>query len=150
MRCRKSRYASPYMDGEISERKKKMFEAHLGSCPECAGFLAELHRMREIFLQAEFHHAPLGFPARVPAKVRAGERSGFGWMIPMFKGFAEAAAVLAVITLGLVSGELLMNGAMSQKTGGFAASFSLDIFDPVPPDSVGGTYLAMMEVDDEK
>jgi hypothetical protein len=30
------------------------------------------------------------------------------------------------------------------------SSFSLDVFDPAPPDSVGGVYLAMMEARHEK
>ena len=55
-----------------------------------------------------------------------------------------------VIALGVLSGSLLIKDYMPDKARQVMASLSLDVFDSAPPDSLGGAYLAMTEVRDEK
>jgi hypothetical protein len=70
--------------------------------------------------------------------------------IPVFVRLAEALVVIVVIALGALSGSLVITGYPTDKARDIMASLSLDVFDPAPPDSLGGAYLAMTEVRDEK
>lgn len=63
---------------------------------------------------------------------------------------AQAVAIVIVIAFGILSGSLVIKGYPPDKTRDVMASLSLDMFDPAPPGSLGGVYLAMTEVRDEK
>jgi hypothetical protein len=92
---------------------------------------------------------PYGFHTRVMANLVTGktiEKSG----IPALTRLAEALVVIAVITTGIISGTFLVKDLMPEKARDVIASLSLDVFDPAPPGSLGGAYLAMTEVGDEK
>jgi hypothetical protein len=55
-----------------------------------------------------------------------------------------------MISVGVLAGRFVMNSMMNQRVSSFVSSFSLDLFEPAPPDSVGGAYLAMTEASHEK
>ena len=57
--------------------------------------------------------------------------------------------MLVLIVVGIILGSFLSKNLVSEK-GNVVASLSLDIFEPAPPDSVGGVYLAMTEVNNDK
>jgi hypothetical protein len=44
----------------------------------------------------------------------------------------------------------MTNGSPAAKTTNIASALSLDLFDATPPGSLGGGYLAMIEVQSEK
>jgi anti-sigma factor RsiW len=149
MKCSRSKLVSPYVDGELEAEDKARFEKHAEGCPECGAMIEKLQQVRSLFSHAEGYQAPYGFKARVMAKTReAGARRPV-WR-PLFVGFAEVAVVLAMIFVGSVSGRFLVNTVLDQQAGDFASSFSLDLFEPAPPDSLGGVYLAMTEANNEK
>ncbi len=106
--------------------------------------------MHDGFLRAEKHQAPYGFSSRVMAGAMSRDQRKWGWLLPAFTRFAEAAVVLVMITAGIVVGGFLMNAVMGRQMTSVASSFSLDVFDPAPPDSMGGVYLAMTEARYEK
>jgi len=58
--------------------------------------------------------------------------------------------ILMVISIGVVSGNLLSNSLGLRNFDNGVASMSLEIFDATPPESLGGAYLAMLEVNSEK
>jgi hypothetical protein len=70
--------------------------------------------------------------------------------VPVFVRLAEAVAIVIVITFGILSGSLLIEGNPQDKARDVIASLSIDVFDSAPPDSLGGAYLAMTGVRDEK
>jgi hypothetical protein len=54
-----------------------------------------------------------------------------------------------VIIVGIAAGKVMTNSSSSTTTN-IASSLSLDLFDAAPPGSLGGAYLAMTEVRNEK
>jgi hypothetical protein len=78
------------------------------------------------------------------------ERKKTPWFVPLFIGFAEAAILLIVITMGIVAGKVMTNGSPAVMTTNMASSLSLELFEATPPGSLGGAYLAMTEAKNEK
>lgn len=149
MKCSKSKLASPYVDGELNDRERALFEDHARLCPVCGARVAGYRSLRTGFHDAAEYRAPLGFSTRVRARIAEDRRSGsFGF--PFLVRFAEGAVISLLVTMGIISGSFLVNGAQQQGAGGMTAAFSLDVFEPAPPDSVGGVYLAMTEAGYEK
>ena len=149
MKCRKTKLISACIDGELEGEEKTLFEAHLRGCLECSRRIEGIRATRTLFTNAERYKAPYGFSARVMAKVAEGETKRFS-LFPLWTKFAEVVVVLVVITVGVISGGFLMNSMMGQRTANIASSFSLEIFEPTPPGSLGGAYLALMETKNEK
>jgi anti-sigma factor RsiW len=149
MRCSKKELISPYIDGELNAEGKDSLESHINECRECAGELEELQKIHELFAGAKTFKAPQGFSTRVLANIRAEETKRFVGFLHVLLKSAEGFAVLVIIVAGIILGSFLSKNLMSEK-GNVVASLSLDIFEPAPPDSVGGVYLAMTEVKNEK
>ena len=149
MRCPKTKLISSYIDGELSVKERDLLESHINECRECAGELKRLQKMHELFADAETFKAPHGFSTKVLANIREKETERFGGFVHILAKSAEGFAVLVLIVVGIILGSFLSKTLMSEK-GNLVASLSLDIFTPAPPDSVGGVYLAMTEVKNEK
>jgi len=149
MKCRKTKLISACIDGELEGEEKTLFEAHLRGCLECSRRIEGIRATRALFTNAERYKAPYGFSARVMAKAAEGETKRFS-LFPLWVKFAEVAVVLAMIIVGVISGRFLMSSFMGQRTGTISSSFSLEIFEPTPPDSLGGAYLALLETKNEK
>ncbi len=149
MRCPKTKLISSYVDGELSAREKDLFESHINKCRECAGELKELQKIHGLFAGAETFKAPHGFSTRVLANIRKKETRRFGEFFHILAKSAEGFAVLVLILVGIILGSFLSKTLVSEK-GNVVVSLSLDIFEPAPPDSVGGVYLAMTEAKNEK
>ena len=104
--------------------------------------------MHHLFAHGEKFKAPYGFSTRVIANITSEKAKGFSW-IPLFTRFAEVIVLLVIIFTGIISGSFLSDRLMAEKKTLIRSSFSLDIFEPTPPDSLGGAYLAMAEVKNE-
>ncbi|MDA8240832.1 MAG: zf-HC2 domain-containing protein [Nitrospiraceae bacterium] len=150
MKCSKAhKLTSLYIDGELPERDVKTLEDHMKACHKCRAEFEEGMELHNLFTDAEKFEAPFGFHARVMAnvssrKIRESSR------ISVFARLAEAVVIIVVIVLGVLSGNFLIKGYSPDKAGDVTASLSLDIFASAPPGSLGGVYLAMTEVSDEK
>ncbi len=150
MKCSKAhKLISPYVDGELSERDMKPLKDHMKVCGKCRAEFEENKELHGFFSGVAEFKAPYGFHTRVMANISSGKARGNS-RIPVIAMLAEGFAIIAVIVLGIFSGTQLTKGYMPDKAKEVIASFSLDVFDPAPPDSLGGAYLAMMEVRDEK
>jgi anti-sigma factor RsiW len=162
MRCPKIKLISAYLDQEAGLHEKTAFEAHVQGCNICSHTLEEMRSLRAAFATAERHPAPYGFASRVmvrtaalespsPYPIPLGERIKVrGGFVPLFIKFAEAAVLLIVITVGILAGRAMTYNYSSAKTTNMASSLSLELFDATPPGSLGGAYLAMTEVSNEK
>ena len=150
MSCPKTKLISAYLDKEMGLGEKSSFESHLKGCSSCSHTLEELQSLRAAFLNSERHPAPYGFAARVMARTAELEKKKAPWLVPIFVRFAEAAVLLVVITVGILAGKVMTNSSSAAKTTNIASSLSLDVFDAAPPGSLGGAYLAMTEVRNEK
>lgn len=150
MSCPKTKLISAYFDEEMGLGEKTAFEAHLQGCNSCSHALEELRSLRVVFSNAERHPAPYGFATRVMTRTAALERKKSPWFAPFSIRFAEAAVLLIVITVGILAGRVMSNSSPVSQTTNIVSSLSLDLFDATPPGSLGGAYLAMTEVKNEK
>ena len=150
MKCSKAhKLISPYIDRELPERDMKTLEDHIGVCHKCRKAFEEGKELHNLFSNADKFKAPYGFHTRVMTNINSGkikETSRF----PVFVRLAEASLVIVVIALGVLSGSVLIKDYMPGKARDVMSSLSLDVFHSAPPDSLGGAYLAMTEVRNEK
>lgn len=149
MNCPRPEDISAYSDREITHEARTRIESHLKVCASCAAMLAEMQSLHAAFSRAERYPAPFAFSTRVIARATAGRKRS-SWTVPAIVRFAEAAILLLVITAGILTGKVMMNGDTAGSNASVASSFSLELFDAVPPGSLGNAYLAMTESGHEK
>jgi predicted anti-sigma-YlaC factor YlaD len=150
MKCSKAHeLISPCIDGELPEQDMKPLEDHMKVCHKCRAEFEEGKKLHELFACVDKFKAPYGFHTRVTATISSGKIRESS-RIPVFVRFAEGFVIIAVIALGILSGSFLTKGYMPANARDVIASLSLDVFDPAPLGSLGGVYLAMTEVRNEK
>ena len=150
MSCPKTILISAYLDSEMKCGEKATFEAHMQGCTRCSHALEEFQSLRVVFANTERHQAPYGFATRVMARTAELEKKKSLWIVPFFVRSAEAAFLVIVITVGILAGKVMTNSLSASNTTNIASSLSLEVFDATPPGSLGGAYLAMTEVRNEK
>lgn len=149
MKCTTAhRLMSAALDGELSAREQDVLAAHLGECMVCSEEFHAFQEMQRALLQTERFSAPSGLARRVMAQLDPVDSRPF--FAPLWMNFAEALVILIVIGIGVVSGNLFSNSMGLRNSEKGIASMSLEIFDATPLDSLGGAYLAMLEVGNEK
>jgi negative regulator of sigma E activity len=104
---------SAALDGELTAQEQAELNAHLAQCPSCSALSAQLTGLHRAMGELEDVPAPVGFADRVMAQVSAeGGSAQRGKVIPFptqkrkrtpWKGWAAAAAVVAVVALGAVT-----------------------------------------------
>lgn len=150
MTCAKThKLISPYIDGELNARDREAFETHTNSCRECGIAVEEARSQHNLFAHAQQFKAPYGFSTRVMANIASEKTGGFSWT-SLFTRFAEGIVLLVIIFSGIISGGFIADNLMQANLSSQTSPLSLDIFDPAPPGSLGGVYLAMTEVRNEK
>ena len=145
---------SRYTDGELVLEEKKDFDSHLQGCASCREVLEEARALHQMFASAERFPAPYGFTTRVLANLEDKERSRLRRLLsirPLFLLPAQVALALVVMTIGVISGNLLL----AERTDPIGQTivqeaFYLDLFQATPPDSIGGIYAALMRPGHEK
>lgn len=157
MKCPETRnMVSPYLDDELRPDKKREFTAHLERCPGCRKAVEEAEQVQRLFASVERFEAPVGFVDRVMARVEEGEEPWFTFFIRLpggrsfFLRTAEIAFALVIVLIGALSGSLLMANRTAEGQPTVQESFSLDLFRATPPDSMGGAYMRLAGVADEK
>ncbi len=150
MKCPNSENISAYLDGELEEKKQVSLETHLKGCSRCANALEEMRSLRTAFKGVGHHQAPYGFSTRVMARTAALDRKKSPWFVTALIKFAEAAVLLMLIVVGILTGKVVTNGSSTQKSANITASFSLDLFQATPPGSLGDAYIAMTGTSHEK
>jgi predicted anti-sigma-YlaC factor YlaD len=150
MRCSKTKLASPYIDNELSDKDRALFESHMAACPDCSGRVEAYRKAHGLFSHSERYNAPYGFSTRVMAQAKSEEKRPWRILSPVVARLAEVAVVVIMLSAGVLAGRFVMNSVMQQRMGNIASTFSLDLFDSIPPGSVGGAYLAMTEMPHEQ
>jgi anti-sigma factor RsiW len=155
MQCNEIRQLiSAYIDDQLGLDEKRTFAFHVRNCSKCREKLKEIHSVHELFASTERFSAPYGFTARVMARLETNEPSRW-WTLftrrPLILRAVEGAFAIIVVITGLLFGNLLTTDQgppVGQAT--IQESFSLDLFQATPPDSVGGVYVALAEATHEK
>ncbi|MCL5792906.1 MAG: zf-HC2 domain-containing protein [Deltaproteobacteria bacterium] len=150
MRCSRARKLfSPYIDKELTKAEKELFDAHIRDCTKCQIRLKEMHALHDTFSYMKSLNAPYGFVTRVMSRAEnENSRRSFS-IFPIFATLAETLIVIGIIVIGIKSGSFIGKTFMNQKTA-LVASLSLDTFEAVQPNSIGGAYIAMMDGQNEK
>ena len=155
MQCNELRKLIPsYIDGQLSPDEKEAFSSHIRNCSGCKDALEEERAIHELFASAERFSAPYGFTTRVLANLET-ESSPPWWAVftrrPLILRAMELGFALIVIGSGLHFGNLLVPERVPpQRTMSVQESFSLDLFQATPPDSISGAYVALAEAPYEK
>jgi len=142
------------MDDALSPDEKKNFDLHIRSCASCREELEETRALRRLIASARRFPAPSGFATRVLANLdeKKGSRVlGLFGFRPLFLRAAQVAFALVVMTVGITSGNRLL-AERTDHIGQTAVkeTFSLDLFQATPPDSIGGIYNTLMESRNER
>lgn len=155
MRCKQARQMiSQYIDEALGPDEKKAFALHIQDCAACREELEETRAVHQMFASAERFSAPYGFATRVLANLEEKEGARPWSLIGLRTFFLRATQVgfaLVVMIIGIISGNLLLadrtspHGRMT-----VVESFSLDLFQAAPPDSIAGIYVALMGVSHER
>ena len=149
MKCTKAhKLMSAALDGELSGSEQELLAAHLKQCVACGKEYQAFQEMHRLLRQAKAYSAPPYLASRVMARLDSVETRP-SWA-PWWANFAEALVLLMVIGIGVLSGNLFSNSLRITYLDNGIASMSLEIFDAAPPESLGGAYLAMLEVSSEK
>lgn len=154
MECRIVRdMLSEYIDDELVQEQKGMIDLHLRDCSACRRDLEELLAVHGLFASTERFPAPFGFSTRVMANLEETKESiwsGFFARPILFRAIGTAFALIIVI-IGLISGNILTARKPPSLTSAeVTQSFALNAFDATPSGSIGGIYVSMTGVRNEK
>ncbi len=144
---------SEYIDDELAPEQKEIVDLHLRECETCRNELAELLAVHGIFTSAERFPAPYGFSTRVIASLTERKRSVWSsfFVRPVFLRAIEVAFALIIVIIGLISGNLLTARKPPFLTSAeVRLSFALDVFEAAPSGSIGGIYVSMTGVENER
>lgn len=156
MNCQKARELfAGHADGLLSEKEKQALEGHLRSCQRCSRELDAQLSARLLARSAPRFHAPEGFTLRVMKEIRAIECEpgllSWLWSMPAHLKLLEAAALAAVVFMGVYSAGFLSDRIMGRSPlaengdASLVASVSMEYLDPVPPESMADMYLSVKE-----
>ncbi len=157
MKCSQIRkMISPYVDNELAPDELKLFTSHIQECPACKEELEEMQSVHQLFASAERFEAPFGFATRVMAHLEEREETvlsrlwGFLTGRPVFLRTVEVAFALVIMLIGVMSGNMLVADRTPGTQTTIQESFSLDLFQATPPDSIAGVYVRLAGDSDER
>ena len=149
MRCKKARrLISASLDGELPAREQAFLATHLQQCPACSNQFSTLQGVRQLFRQSARCSAPPYLAQRVMAQLDTVDTRPL--FAPLWRYLAEALVILMVIGFGVISGNLFCNNLDLRHPDPGLAAISREIFTATPAESLGRSYLAMLEVSGEK
>jgi len=151
MRCKKvKRKLYAYLDNELNESQKAKIQQHLCHCSDCASEVQLLTRtLSNLKIWRDIEPSD-NFSAIFWGKVAAQEA-----IQPLHPSFLErlvhipfTVAIATVLIIGLFLGGIIGNYLMPQNGEAkvkreYVASFALDSFKALPPDSIGSVYFAL-------
>jgi anti-sigma factor RsiW len=146
---------SRYVDNDLDPEEKRLFQLHVQDCPGCKHELEGVLTVHELFTSAERFPAPHGFTTRVMAHLEI-EETGLSrlWRVltarPFFLRTVEVAFAMVIMLIGMISGNLLVADRTPERQTTVQESFSLDLFQATPPDSIGGVYVRLAGATDER
>jgi anti-sigma factor RsiW len=157
MKCSRVReMISQYVDDELSPNEKVVFISHIQRCPGCKDELEEIQGVHRLFASAQTYAAPPGFATKVMAHLEEIEETSFSrlWHFLTGRTFflrtVEVALAMVIMLIGVMSGNLLVADRTPARQTSVGETFSLDLFQATPPDSVGGVYVKLMGASDER
>ena len=134
------------LDGELPAAQAAEARRHLADCPDCARKLAALEQAWKVAREAGRVEPPPFLHARIAARIREYERNRH-FLRDLAESLGKVAQRVALVLLvaGAVGVGIYLGGSPSNASGKSAQGSPsyLDIFDDLPPQSVGGAYATL-------
>lgn len=138
---------SRYIDGDLNSDELRAFELHVDRCGDCKKALEWDMAIHNLLASAERFEAPPGLAGAAMARIEERETRpsfwGFFTIQPFFIKAMETAFALLVLAAGIISGNAFMANRTPEQPQTVRESFSLDVFESSPPDSIGGIYAVL-------
>lgn len=148
MKCAKAqKLISASLDGELDEGRERAVKAHLAECRTCQCFAADLTRCVAALDRLTVPDICPGFTARMVARIPESKRVRMwwrGWLDvpqPVPAGLGALALCCGVLLAILMNGQNDPSAFERQKSG---QSLYAECFDPLPDESVGARYVALV------
>ncbi|MCX5909169.1 MAG: zf-HC2 domain-containing protein [Deltaproteobacteria bacterium] len=162
MKCRQvQKKLSAFQDGELKPLERERVSEHLGGCSACRERYAELERVWQALEDFKEILPEPGFYGRLVKKINESNENrfpvGFQWL---FQFFSSAWATSILLVVGILAGTFLGNMLAKSDLFPFQQSqavhpqaatevFSLRVFSPIPPGTLGDKYLRMATYGEE-
>jgi hypothetical protein len=108
---------SPYMDGQLSERERARVQAHLKSCAECRDELRTLRWTQGLARQMPVMPVPRSFIVREADLETQRIARPRPLLVPALARLQTAAAIVAVLLVTVVAGDLFVRRAPINQGG---------------------------------
>ena len=148
MKCSKAqKLISASLDGELDEARERAAKAHLAKCRACQCFAADLPRCAAALDWLTIPDVRPGFTARMMARIPESKAGRIWWrewldvLQPVPAGLGTLALCCGVVMAILMNGETGPTDSERAKPG---QSLYAGCFDPLPEDSVGERYVALV------
>jgi len=148
MRCSKAqKLISASLDGELDEARERAARAHLAECRTCQCFAADLPRCTAALNRMTVPDVRPGFTGRMMARipenktVRGRWRDWLDALQPVPAGLGALALCCGVLLASLMNGQNRPTDSEPLTPG---QSLYAGCFDPLPDDSVGARYVALV------
>jgi len=134
------------LDGELPAAQAAAARRHLADCPDCARKLAALEQAWKAAREAGRVEPPPFLHARIAARIREYERNRH-FLSDLTESLGRVAqrVVLVLLVAGAVGVGIYLGGSPANPAGKSAQGGPsyLDIFNDLPPQSVGGVYATL-------
>lgn len=134
------------LDSELPAEHATEVRRHLADCPDCARKLTALEQAWQAARESERAEPPPFLHARIAARIREYERNRH-----LLSDLAESLGRMAqrvglvLLVVGAVGAGIYLGGSPSNASAKSARGGPsyLDVFDDLPPQSVGGAYATL-------
>ena len=148
MRCSKAqKLISASIDGELDEARERAAKAHLGKCRACQCFASDLPRCAAALDRLRVPDVRPGFTGRMMARIPESKTGRIWWrdwldvLQPIPAGLGALALSCGVVLAILMNDQ---NGPTDSERVQPGQSLYAGCFDPLPDDSVGARYVALV------
>jgi len=145
--CKAQKLISASLDGELDKEREQAAKAHLAKCRACQCFAADLPRCAAALDRLAVPEVRPGFTGRMMARIpesktgRIWWRDWFGVMQPLPAGLGALALCCGVVLAILMNGQ---NGPTDSVRLTQGQSLYAGCFDPLPENSMGARYVALV------
>jgi hypothetical protein len=108
---------SSYMDGQLSQSEQARIQAHLDACPDCRDELRTLRWTKDLAQQMPVMPVPRSFIVREADLETQRTTQPRPFLVPALARLQAAAAIVAILLVLVVAGELFARGGISAGQG---------------------------------
>jgi len=161
MHCRQiQKKLTAFQDGELNADERVLVSTHLRSCPSCRSVYADMEEVWQSLDMINEIEPSSGFYRHLYWKIHAPanhhQRQWFPWFLQLFP---TPVVTLELLLIGLLLGAFLGNAIVTVGTWSIRHQTSYSqtlidvdpfkVFAPIPPGTLGHSYLRMASATEE-